>query len=160
MKKFLHIIGLAILLAACEPVANVNIAEPFYPEPTNYVVDSAGVLGNVDALNADLKAFDSTAQIAVVTVKTTYPLSDAQYGIKLAEKWKVGHAGADNGLIILIATEDRKLRIEIGKGLEGTIPDSVAGRIVDESMIPYLKKNDWRGAVDSGVAAFKARITK
>lgn len=137
-------------------------AEAFFPEPTNYVVDSANALDpkTVETLNAQLEKFDGRAQIAVAVVKTTKPLTIEQYGIKLAEKWKVGYKGKDNGAIIILATEDRKVRIEIGYGLEGQIPDAVAGRILDESMIPSLKNNDWNAAVVNGVNALQERLVK
>lgn len=171
-KKFFRIIGLGIfslavgllLGTACaaptQTMPGTSIREPFYPDPTNYVVDSVGVLTNVNELNANLKGFDGIVQIAVAVVKTTEPLSIEEYGIKLAEKWKVGYAGKDNGAIIILATEDRKVRIEVGYGLEGQIPDAVAGRIIDESMIPYLKQSDWSGAVASGVEALKIKLSK
>ena len=136
--------------------------EAFFPEPTNYVVDAAGALSQitVDSLNADLKAFGGRAQIAVAIIETTAPLTIGEYGIRLAEKWKVGYAGKDNGAIIILAVEDRKVRIEVGKGLEGNIPDAVTGRIIDEAMFPHLKNSDWNAAIVGGVQAIKGKLTK
>ena len=133
-----------------------------FPEATNYVVDTSGKLkqSTIDYLNNDLKNFDGIAQIAVAVVNSTSPLTIEEYGIKLAEKWKVGYQGKDNGAIIILAIQDRKVRIEVGKGLEGDIPDAVAGRIIDESMIPSLKNSDLDAAIVNGVEAIKIRLTK
>ncbi|MCP6727368.1 MAG: TPM domain-containing protein [Patescibacteria group bacterium] len=121
------------------------------PEPTNYAVDAAGVLTTeqLNNLNELLKSYSEGygQEIAIVIVKSTKPLEMEQYSIKLAEKWKVGNAKLDNGAIIVLATEDREVRLEIGYGLEENIPDSKAGRIIDDKMIPYLKSADWYNAV-------------
>ncbi len=139
------------------------------PEPTNYVVDQGrgtgltpGILSQatVDALNADLKTFDGKAQIAVAIVETTQPESIEGYGIRLADKWKVGYKGKDNGVIIILAVKDRKVRIEVGRGLEEVVPDAVAGRIIRDVMTPSLKKGDWDTAIKDGVTALKIQVTK
>src|SRR3990167_2540266 len=138
-----------------------SLAEASYPEPTNYVVDDAEVLTieQETELNVLMKGIDNgTRQYAVLTIKTTAPLSIEQYGIKLAEKWKVGHETLDNGAIIIVATEDRKVRLEIGYGLEQYIPDSVAGRIIDEKMISSLKINDWYNAILGAINGLEEKI--
>lgn len=137
--------------------------EPIYPEPSDYAVDSAGVLSNEELVNLNqiLKASDNESrQIGIAIVKTTAPLEIEEYGIKLAEKWKVGNKNTDNGIIIILATEDRKVRLEVGYGLEGQIPDAVAGRIIDESMIPALKENNWNEALLKGVEAIIIKTSK
>lgn len=132
-----------------------------YPEATNYAVDAAGVL-SVDELadlNARLKALDtSKSQIGVLILQSTYPLSIEEYGIKLAEKWKTGMKGLDNGAIIIVATQDRKVRIEVGYGLEGNIPDAVAGRIIDNDMMPSLKSGDWYNAIIGAINGINSKI--
>ena len=132
-----------------ETVTTSNVTS--LPEPTNYAVDAAGVLSSeqLNNLNVLLKSYSEGygQEIAIVIVKSTKPLAIEQYTIELAEKWKVGNAELDNGAIIVLATEDRKVRLEIGYGLEGNIPDSKAGRIVDEKMVPYLKSSDWYNAL-------------
>ena len=156
------ITGLGIWMISTKDNTQIRQKVAFYPEPTNYVVDAAGALSQatIDSLNAELKTFDGKAQIAVAVVKTTAPFTIEEYGIKLAEKWKVGYQGKDNGIIIILATEDRKVRIEVGKGLEGDIPDAVAGRIIDEAMIPSLKISNWDAAIVYGVQALKIKLTK
>ena len=130
----------------------------FYPEPTNYLVDSAEVLIGDEGIKLSLEEFDQIAQIAVVTVKTTQPLTIEEYAIKLAEKWKVGYKGLDNGAILLIAVEDRKLRIEVGRGLEGSLTDIEAKAIIDDVIVPYLKEDKWDEGVRAGVEAIKQEI--
>jgi uncharacterized protein len=127
-------------------------SETTYPAPTGYVVDQAEVLDEATetSLAERLKAFDPRAQIAVATVKTTSPLDIEGYSIKLAEKWGVGDKAKDNGIIFLIATEDRKMRVEVGQGLEGDITDSEAGRIIDE-VRPFFKDGDWNGGTKKAV---------
>lgn len=129
----------------------------FYPEPTGYVVDQAGILSDATEkeLSSQLKAFDSKAQVAVLTVKTTGPLSIEEYGIKLAEKWKVGYKGKDNGVIFLVASEDRKMRVEVGRGLEGDITDSEAAHVID-AVRPFYKDGKW----DQGTKEAVNLITK
>lgn len=157
------VVALLTMGAGCTSVNGTqSTQEAYFPEPTNYVVDSAGVLdpSTVTTLNETLKNFDGTAQIAVAVIDTTAPYSIEQYGIKLADKWKVGYEGRDNGAIIILAVQDRKVRLEIGKGLEGDITDGQAGEIVDTAMIPYLKNNDWDNALISGVNAIIQKLNK
>ena len=168
MKPYFITVIVAVLVLIVSGIVLLNdnrkadIAEIFYPEPTNYVVDTFGFLqaSTTEYMNDDLQKFDSIAQIAVVVVKTTKPLSIEEYGIRLAEKWKVGHQDVDNGIIIILDVEDRKVRIEVGKGLEGDIPDAVAGRIIDEEMIPALKVDNWNTAIINGVNAIKSKLVK
>jgi len=139
------------------PTAPVVEAEAFYPEATNYAVDAAGALSadQLASLNSLLK--ENKTEIGVAVVKSTKPLQIEEYGIKLAEKWKVGDAEKDNGAIIIIATEDRKVRIEVGYGLEGSITDAEAGRIIDEFMIDSLKKGDWYGAIIGAINGINSK---
>ena len=150
----LVVVGTAVLFSACTSTSAPK-KEAYFPEPSNYVVDSAGVIGEdlEVSLNKNLKEFDKTAQIAVVTVKTTQPLDEKQYAIELARKWGVGSAEKDNGVLFLIVTEDRKLRIETGRGAEGVITDSEAGRILDQYVVPSLKAGNWEEGIKNGVTA-------
>lgn len=128
-------------------------AKSTYPEPTGYVVDTADIISpEIETqLTEKLKVEDSTAQIAVVTVKTTGMESIEEYSIHLADQWKVGHKGADNGIIFLIASSDRKMRIEVGRGLEGDLNDAKTGAILKDVVTPYFKAGDWNGGVVAGV---------
>ena len=138
------------------------------PAPTNYVNDFAGVLspGTLASLNAlcaqvDLQAH---AQLAVVTVKNLDGEPIENFATALEDKWKVGKKGTDRGLLLILATDDRKYRIEVGYGLEGILPDGRVGDI-GRQMVPYLRQNDYDGAVTmavrqiAGVIAADAGVT-
>ncbi|MFV1921690.1 MAG: TPM domain-containing protein [Methylotenera sp.] len=105
-------------------------------------------------LEGKLEAFEATkgSQIAVLIVPTTQPEAIEQYAIRVVGEWKVGRKDIDDGLLILIAKNDRKMRIEVGYGLEGAIPDVYAKRIITETMTPYFKRGDFAGGIDAAVA--------
>ena len=91
------------------------------------------------------------SQIAVLIVPTTQPEDIAQFGIRVAEAWKIGRKNVDDGVILIVAKEDRKLRLEVGYGLEGAIPDAIAKRVIAETITPFFKKGDYAGGIDAGV---------
>lgn len=166
MQRLISVFAIGIIatfvLVLIFPSQEQTQSKPaFIPDPTNHVVDAADALSPAveDQLNQVLSQFKE-AQIAVLVVDSTSPLPIENYGIEVAEAWKVGDEGTDNGAIIILAVKDRKVRIEVGYGLEGQIPDAVAGRIIDESMIPFLKQSDWDAAITAGVQALIARIKK
>ena len=105
------------------------------------------------ALEQKLAAFEQKkgSQIALLIVPTTQPEDIAQYSIRVSDAWKLGREKVDDGLLILIATEDRKMRIEVGYGLEGPIPDLTAKRVINEVISPKFKQGDFYGGLDSGV---------
>jgi len=92
------------------------------------------------------------SQVAILILPTTQPETIEQFGIRLAEAWKIGRDGVDDGVIVIVAREDRKMRIEVGYGLEGAIPDAVAKRIVAEVMTPRFRQGDFAGGLDEAVA--------
>lgn len=102
------------------------------------------------ALAQKLSAFakEKGSQIAVLIVPTTQPEDIAQYSIRVAEAWKIGRDKQDDGVIVLVAKNDRKMRIEVGYGLEGAIPDLIAKRIVSEQMSPHFKQGDFIGGLN------------
>ena len=89
---------------------------------------------------------------------TTRPESIESYSIRVAEAWKLGRKGTDDGILILVAKNDRQLRIEVGRGLEGAVPDAVAKRIVAEAISPRFKEGDFFGGLQAGVAKLQAVI--
>lgn len=113
-------------------------------------------------LEAQLAAIDRAgrAQIAVLLLPTTQPETIEQFGIRLAEAWKIGHKGVDNGAIIIVAKDDRKMRIEVGYGLEGSIPDAIAKRIIDERMSPAFKQGDFFGGLRTAIEGVEQAIGK
>lgn len=125
------------------------------PELKSRVTDLTQTLSQPQqaALEAKLAAFEQKkgSQIALLIVPTTQPEDIAQYSIRVADAWKLGRKKVDDGLLILIATEDRKMRIEVGYGLEGPIPDLTAKRVINEVIAPKFKQGDFYGGLDSGV---------
>lgn len=92
-------------------------------------------------------------QVAVLLLPSTHPETIEQYGIRLAEAWKIGRKGTDDGVIVIVAKADRAVRIEVGYGLEGAIPDAVAKRIIAEIVTPRFKAGDFFGGLQSAIAA-------
>ncbi len=109
----------------------------------------------IQALEGKLMGLEQAkgAQIAVLIVATTQPESIEQYGLRVAENWKLGRKGIDDGALLLVAKNDHTLRIEVGYGLEGAIPDVLAKRIIAEIIVPRFKVGDYAGGIDAGVDA-------
>jgi uncharacterized protein len=98
------------------------------------------------------------AQVVIVMLSTTRPETIEQFGIRLAEQWKIGRAGINDGAIVIVAKDDRKMRIEVGYGLEGAVPDAVAKRIVAETMAPHFRNGDFAGGLDAAVTVLAGSI--
>lgn len=128
-----------------------------FPEFSAPVVDVVGAVDdNVEtSLSAELEQFRTTSgpQIAVAVIGTTGEASIEDYSIDLARTWAIGDEQEDDGVLILIALDDRELRIEVGSGVEGDLTDVAAGRIIDEIMLPLLRVDDVNGAVTQGARA-------
>ena len=107
------------------------------------------------ALEAQLEKFEQETghQVAVLTIPSLEGDSLEDFSIRVAESWKIGKKGFDNGAILLIARDDRKLRIEVGYGLEGVVPDAVASRIIREVITPRFRSGDYAGGIEAGVNA-------
>ncbi|HUL40897.1 MAG TPA: YgcG family protein [Burkholderiales bacterium] len=122
---------------------------------------SARVTDLTDTLNGDQRArleqelqnFEARkgSQLAVLIVPTTQPETIEQYGIRVADSWKLGRKGIDDGALLLIAKGDRRLRIEVGYGLEGPLNDATAKRIVSDVITPYFRKGDFYGGIEAGL---------
>ena len=133
------------------------------PSPERWVTDTAGFLSPVAAQELDLKleAYEKETghQVLVYIGKTTggYPIED--FAARAFEAWKVGRKGLDDGLVLFIMVEDRTVRIEVGYGLEGVVPDVIAGRIINEILIPGIRAGDADGAVREAAAAILGAIS-
>ena len=142
--------GLLLLLGAA--LASADVAVPLL---TARVTDLTGTLsgGAVARIEAKLAAFEAKkgSQIAVLIVPSTQPEEIEQYGIRVAEAWKLGRKGVDDGAILIVAKNDRRVRIEVGYGLEGALPDAIASRIIAETVTPHFKLGDYDGGVEAGV---------
>jgi uncharacterized protein len=105
------------------------------------------------ALEDKLRAFEARkgAQLAVLIVPTTAPEDIAQYGIRVVDQWKLGRAPVDDGALLIVAKNDRRMRIEVGYGLEGALPDATARRIIAETITPLFRQNDYFGGINAGL---------
>lgn len=106
-----------------------------------------------EGLEARLRAFEARkgSQLAVLLVKTARPEAIEQYALRVAEQWKVGRKKVDDGAILLVAKDDREVRIEVGYGLEGVLNDATSKRIISETIVPRFKQGDYFGGIDGGV---------
>ncbi len=129
---------------------------PERPKPPKLVNDFANILGDREELILENKLVayhDSTStQIAVVTINSLNGNDIANYSFLLAENWGIGQKGKDNGVLILIALEDRKMFIATGYGMEGVIPDAIAKRIVENYMKPNFRNNDYYNGIDEATS--------
>jgi uncharacterized protein len=105
------------------------------------------------ALEEKLRAFEARkgSQLAVLIVPTTQPEAIEQYGIRVVDAWKLGRKDIDDGALLLVAKDDRRLRIEVGYGLEGAMPDAIAKRIVAETITPLFRQGDFFGGINAGI---------
>lgn len=130
---------------------------PAVPPLSARVIDQTATLSaeQRDALEARLAAFEAHkgAQIAILLVPTVQPETIEQYALRVAEAWRLGRQGVDDGALLLIARQDRKLRIEVGYGLEGVLNDATAKRIISETITPRFKQGDFYGGIDAGLDA-------
>lgn len=143
-------LGFLLLLFAWSAWAEVAV-----PELSRRVTDLTATLSadQVAALESKLAAFEARkgSQIAVLLVPTTEPEDIAQYGIRVVDQWKIGREKIDDGLILIVAKDDRALRIEVMYGLEGAIPDAIAKRVIAEVITPHFKAGDFYGGIEAGV---------
>jgi uncharacterized protein len=141
--------------AASAPRAAAAPALQPIPKLEARVTDLTGTLtaGEQADLEQKLRAFEARkgAQIAVLVVATTQPEDIAQYSIRVAEQWKLGRAKPDDGVLVLLAKDDRATRIEVGYGLEGALTDATSNRIIDETMIPLFRQGQYYAGLSAGV---------
>jgi uncharacterized protein len=130
-------------------------ADVAVPPLTGRVVDLTSTLSADEAasLEQKLKEFEDRkgSQIEVLIVPTTQPEEIEQYSIRVAEQWKLGRKKIDDGALLLIAKDDRKIRIEVGYGLEGALNDATSKRIIDEIITPRFRTGDFAGGINAGV---------
>ncbi len=145
------ILAIVLFLAFAFP-ASADVA---VPQLTGRVVDQTGTLssGDIAALSQKLRDFETRkgSQVAVLIVPTTDPETIEQFSIRVAEAWKVGRKKVDDGAILVVAKNDRHLRIEVGYGLEGALTDITSRRIIDEVITPKFRTGDFSGGISDGV---------
>jgi uncharacterized protein len=147
------------VLALLVPLAGAR-AELAVPALRGRVNDYAGVLSPAEAqaLERKLASYEQATshQIAVLTVPSLEGDPIDEFSIRVVDAWKLGREDADNGILVLVAPKDRQVRIEVGRGLEGAVPDVVASRIIREQMIPRFRVGDVAGGIEAGVDAVSA----
>jgi uncharacterized protein len=145
----------ALLAAALLLLAPLVRADVAVPQLRTRVTDLTSTLSGdqVKALEGRLAALEAKkgSQVAVLLLPTTQPETVEQYAIRVFDQWKLGRKGVDDGVLLVIAKNDRRLRIEVGRGLEGAIPDAYAKRIIDEDIAPHFRQGDFYGGVSAGV---------
>jgi uncharacterized protein len=160
IKKVLIIVLFGIFLGL-----GVKLYAQSYPSaPGNYIYDGAKMIsaddqGIITDLLTELDR-KTTAQVAIATVDTTAPETIETFAVKLFEQWGIGRKGKDNGVLFLIAKNDRKLRIEVGYGLEGALPDAICDRIINSIVVPDFKQADFSGGIHKGAVAIVSLIAK
>ena len=141
-----------VLIAGFAPRAPAQVPLPKFEA---LVTDLTGTLTAQQQASLDekLTQFQARkgAQIAVLMLPSTAPEDIAQFGIRLADAWKVGRKGTDEGLILIVAKDDRAMRFEVGRGLEGAMPDVIAGRIIRDTMTPLFRQGDFYGGINAGL---------
>jgi uncharacterized protein len=147
--------GLLLAVLVCIPAAARAERVEDLPQPTDYVSDFAHVLSpeaiaRLDRLCTQLDHSQANAQVAVVTIRTLDGADPAEFANALEDKWKMGRKGSDRGVLVFLAVNDHKRRIEVGYGLEGILNDAKLGDIGRE-MVPALRANDFDGAITGAV---------
>lgn len=148
---------LACVVASLLWLATAAFAQDMLPVPplSGRVVDQTGTLtpAQAQALTAKLEAIETQrgAQLVVLIVPTTQPEDIATYGQRVADTWKVGRRDVGDGLVIVVAKNDRRINIEVAKTLEGAIPDVLAGRIINDQIKPAFRANDYAGGLNAAI---------
>ena len=150
----------AALLALAALSARAQVA---VPPASARVTDLSGTLSGqaVNRLESKLAAFEAKkgSQILVLIVPTTEPEDIEQYGIRVFDAWKPGRKGVDDGAILLVAKNDHRVRIEVGRGLEGALTDVTVGHIISDTIAPHFKLSDYDGGVEAGIEQILAVVS-
>jgi uncharacterized protein len=153
--------ALALVVLAVWPA---RAEEPAYPAASGYVVDAAGLLreDTKQRVETICKELDEKTgvQIAVAIVPSIAPLEIEDYATRLFEKWGVGQKKENNGVLFVIAVKERRVRFEVGYGLEGLLPDGRVGGLLRGTVVPHLRHDDWNAGVVAGVEAVASIIAK
>lgn len=162
------LIGLALRYLACTLLlllTSVVSAQALQPVPalSARVMDQTGTLSAdaIQSLESRLAAFESErgTQIVVLVVATTAPEDIASYAFRVADQWKIGRREIGDGVLLVVAKNDRKVRIEVARALEGAVPDVIAFRIIDSLITPRFREGDFAGGITAGVDGLIARVS-
>jgi len=157
----------ALIVAGLLAGAAGSSAQTPPPAPKAYFNDYAGVVSGDDARRLDAKLREFEKQTSTQVLVTVFPElpspSMEDFTVRASASWKAGRKELDNGAVFFVFVKDRKMRIETGKGLEGALPDILAGRILDEQVRPRFRQGDWAGGLEAGIdgiiAATKGEYT-
>jgi uncharacterized protein len=162
VKRFLSLVPFLLLVSTLIPTVSLGYQQVILPELTERVVDLTGTLHSNDTAHIVQKLQDfeekKGSQLVVVILPTSGDEVIEQFAIRLVEKWKIGREAIDDGVLLIIAKDDRKVRIEVAYGLEGAIPDALAKRIIEEIIVPQFKSGDFYHGIDQGVDAITSLI--
>jgi len=164
LPVWLFAIAVTFLLAmgALPYPAYAKTALPARPEPARLMTDLAGMLGRsaVDEIESQLVVLwqDTGVQFTVVTVPDLGRDTIDNYSVRLFEEWGIGEAGKDNGLLLLIASEEREMKFETGYGLEGELPDSFLGKVIDQALVPKFKAGDPAAGIKASITMVSDRL--
>ena len=153
-----------VLLALGAAAMPSSAQEPRYPEPSGFIVDEIGRLSpntrsGLESLCLEVKQ-KTGAEIAVALVQTIAPTDIDDYANRLFERWGVGSRETNEGVLLVVALDERRIRIEVGYGLEGILPDGRAGTILRRTIEPGLKVGDWDSGIGGGVIEMAQVIAK
>ncbi|WP_295765904.1 YgcG family protein [Undibacterium sp.] len=159
---FASLLALLMVLAGCAVSASAQADIIAVPPLSQRVTDLTQTLSSeqIGALTAQLASLEQAkgSQLAVLIVPTTGDESIEQFGIRVVDVWKLGRKGVDDGVLLLVAKNDRTVRIEVGRGLEGALPDVTAFRIIREFIVPAFSQNDFAGGIKLGVEKISSVI--
>ena len=145
-----------LLLLACSVIAQAQKGLATIPALDSPVVDTTGTLSAADKQALEQQALDlqqrKGSQLQILMVPTTSPEDIADYAQRTYEQWKVGRAKVNDGVLIVVAKDDHRARIQTGYGLEGAIPDAIAWRVIQEYMVPKFRQNDYAGGLKDASA--------
>ena len=160
------LLAIALLGAVACSKLGAAPAEELLPIPalTSHALDTSSALSSAQqqALDAKLASFEaaSGSQVIVLIVPSTLPEDIASYANRVASTWKIGRKDVGDGLLLIVAKNDRKLRIEVARALEGAVPDLSAKRVIDQIITPRFRQGDFAGGIDAGLDQIFALIRR
>lgn len=161
MRRIVALVAMLVAIAAANCFA-ASADEAPVPKLTAHVVDQAGLLSPAqrDALDAKLRAFEAAhgSQIAVLTMPTLKGESIEDFSTRVTDQWQLGRKGVDDGVLLLVAKEEHGIRIQTGRGVQGTLTDALSKRIISEFITPRFRAGDFAGGLDAGVDAIMKAV--
>ena len=145
-----------VLRAMCVIVLTaVSLAAQNLPKPAGRITDLANIIDSATESELDTRLNElertTSSEVAVVTVPSLDGVTVEDYAVRLFKEWGIGQSKTDNGVLVLVAPNEREMRIEVGYGLEGVLPDGLAGQIIRENFTPRFRDNDYSGGIRDGV---------